>query len=74
LDALLLSEAEAARFFEIESIVRSASAAESLGLSPVVAHKIIAAFGGEMKLVKTAEKSGYLEVTLLREPRSGQHV
>ena len=67
LDALSLSEKEASDFFRIESTVRSASAAESLGLSPVVAHKIISAFGGELRLVKLEGNTGYLEAMLLRQ-------
>jgi DNA-binding response OmpR family regulator len=65
LDALSLSEKMASDFFRIESTVRSASTAESLGLSPVVAHKIISAFGGELRLVKLEGNTGYLEAMLL---------
>lgn len=65
-DSLSLSGEQAADFFEIESCVRSASAAESLGLAPVVAHQIISAFGGEMRLVKGDGDNGSLEVILLR--------
>lgn len=64
LDALSLSDAQAADFFKIESQTRSASAAESLGLAPVVAHQIITAFGGEMRLVKGEGDNGYLETVL----------
>ena len=67
IDALSLSSEQAADFFEIESRARSASSAESLGLAPVVAHQIIAAFGGEMRLVKKDGNSGYLEVVFLKE-------
>lgn len=69
-DALALSDEQVAGFFNIESGTRSASAAESLGLAPVVAHQIIAAFGGEMSLVKVKEdgSKGFLEVLLLKEP------
>jgi DNA-binding response OmpR family regulator len=69
-DALALSDEQVADFFNIESGTRSASAAESLGLTPVVAHQIIAAFGGEMSLIKVKEDGtkGFLEVLLLREP------
>jgi K+-sensing histidine kinase KdpD len=73
LQALPLSEAALASFFEIESQVRFASAAEPLGLAPIVAHKIICALGGELSLVKGAGRSGSLEVMLLREPDEKQH-
>jgi two-component system sensor histidine kinase/response regulator len=66
-DALSLSGEQVAVFFEIESSVRSASSAESLGLAPVVAHQIISAFGGEMRLVKGEGYAGYLEAILLKE-------
>lgn len=67
IDALSLSGDQVAEFFELESGVRASSPAETLGLSPVVAHQIIAALGGEMKLVKGDGQSGYVEVTLLKE-------
>ena len=69
IDALALSGEQVAAFFEIESSVRSASSAESLGLAPVVAHQIIAAFGGGMRLVKGEGATGYLEATFLREQK-----
>ena len=65
-DALALSGEQVARFFEIESSVRSASSAESLGLAPVVAHQIISAFGGELRLVKGEERNGSVEALLLK--------
>ena len=65
-DALLLSENQTAGFFAMGSSDRSQSAAESLGLAPVVAQKIIAALGGEMKLVKGEGKTGYLEAILIK--------
>ena len=66
-DALSLSGEQVAVFFEIESGVRSTSSAESLGLAPVVAHQIISAFGGGMRLVKGEGNAGYLEAILLKE-------
>lgn len=66
-DSLSLSSDQVAEFFVIESHARSASSAESMGLAPVVAHLIITAFGGEMRLVKGAGSTGYLEVILLRD-------
>jgi len=66
-DALSLSREQVAEFFELTSGVRSISSAEPLGLAPVVAHQIISAWGGEMRLVKEAGDSGYLVATLLRE-------
>ena len=66
-DALSLSGEQATGFFEIESRARSASTAESLGLAPVVAHRIIAAVGGKLRLVKEEGDNGYLEAVLLHE-------
>ena len=68
-DALSLSGEQVAEFFELDSGVRAASSAESLGLAPVVAHQIIAAFGGEMRLAKGEGHAGYVEATLLKEQR-----
>ena len=67
LDDLSLTEAQAADFFELESSARRSSTAEILGLAPVVADKIIAAFGGKISLVKGEGKTGYLEAVLIRE-------
>jgi DNA-binding response OmpR family regulator len=72
LDALSLSEKAVSGFFRIESTVRTASTAEALGLSPVVAHKIISAFGGELRLVKLEGNAGYLEAKFLKEPENEQ--
>jgi len=66
-DALSLSSTQISDFFKIESQVRSASSAESLGLAPVVAHQIITAFGGELRLVKGEGYNGYLEAVLSSE-------
>ena len=65
-DALTLSGEQVAHFFEIESSVRSASSAESLGLAPVVAHQIISAFGGELRLVTGEERNGAVEALFLK--------
>ena len=67
LDALSLAEEQAEAFFRIESNVRSLSSAESLGLAPVVARQILAAFGGELRLVKGKRDTGCLAVTLSGE-------
>ncbi|MEI6416054.1 MAG: response regulator, partial [Pseudomonadota bacterium] len=66
LDDLLLSNEQAASFFEIGSAVRSSSSAEALGLAPVVAHKILSALGGEMRLVKEEGDTGHLEALFLK--------
>ena len=66
-DDLSLSAHQVANFFEAESTVRGESTAEALGLAPIVAHKIVTAFGGEMKLVKGEGSAGQLEVMLLKE-------
>jgi signal transduction histidine kinase len=68
-DDLRLAGERVARFFELESPVRSASPAEPLALAPVVAHRILAAFGGEMRLVKAKGNSGYVEAILPQEAR-----
>ena len=67
LDDLSLTEGQAAEFFDISSSVRGSSTAQALGLAPVVASKIICAFGGQIRLVKGSGRTGYLEVILLRE-------
>ena len=67
LDELSLSAQQVADFFEAESTVRGESTAESLGLAPIVAHKIVTAFGGEMKLVKGEGNAGHLEAMLLKD-------
>ncbi len=66
LDALTLSDAQAQDFFAIGSSARSSSVAEHLALAPVVAHQILRAFGGGLKLVKGTGNTGYLEATLVR--------
>jgi hypothetical protein len=66
-DHLSLSEEQSAGFFEMGSAARTASTAEMLGLAPVVAHNILSAFGGQMRLVKREGKAGCLEVILIRE-------
>ena len=70
LDAMSLSPDQAADFFQIESQARAASAAEPLALAPVVAHRIITAFGGELRLHKGEGTTGYLEAVLLKEPNA----
>ena len=66
-DALKLSSEQVAEFFMIGSQVRSVSPAESMGLAPVVAHLIITALGGELRLVKGAANTGYLDAFFLRD-------
>jgi hypothetical protein len=60
----LIPADQAAGFFDVESKVRAYSSAESLGLAPVTARKIIAAFGGEVRLVKEEGGRGCLDVVL----------
>lgn len=62
-----LSEAESAEFFELDSNVRSRSAAEALGLAPVVAHAILRAFGGDLKLHALPGGRGVMILSLQRE-------
>lgn len=63
-DDLRLASEQAADYFRLDSTVRSASCAEQLGLAPVVAYKIVTAFGGEMSLVKQDGNTGAIEVVL----------
>ena len=71
LDDLSLSEGQSAEFFDISSSVRGSSAAQAMGLAPVVASKIISAFGGQIRLVKGSDRTGYLEVILIRDHGQG---
>jgi two-component system, sensor histidine kinase and response regulator len=64
LDALRLPSDSAAGFFEIESLARSSSAAEPLGLAPVVAQRIFYALGGDLRLSKEEGNTGYLEAVI----------
>jgi CheY-like chemotaxis protein len=66
-DALSLSADEAVDFFKIESLVRSASYAESLGLAPVLAHKLLAAFGGELRFAVGEGNAGHVEALFPRD-------
>lgn len=50
LDALHLRPEQASTFFDLESKTRCASRAESLGLAPVVAEKILRSIGGFLTL------------------------
>ncbi|MBF0527972.1 MAG: hybrid sensor histidine kinase/response regulator [Deltaproteobacteria bacterium] len=61
LDALPLSQKAVDNFFKLESSVRASSPAQDLGLAPVSAHRIITAFGGELRLVKGESDTGHLE-------------
>ncbi len=63
-DNLSLTAADVSDFFRIESLVRSSSLAEQMGLAPVAAQKIVMAFGGEMTLVKNEGNAGAVIVTL----------
>lgn len=64
LDALSLSEKAASSFFDIESTARLSSPAEPLGLAPIVAHKIISALGGRMRLLKEDGNRGALDAVM----------
>jgi two-component system, sensor histidine kinase and response regulator len=67
LDKLSLNADEAAIFFNLDSPVRAATAAEDLGLAPVLARDIVLAFGGRMNLVKGRDNQGLLEMVLLQD-------
>ena len=64
LDNLALPEADIENFFEISSSARCSTYAQALGLSPVVARKILNLFGGELKFVKHKDNNGWLMVTI----------
>jgi K+-sensing histidine kinase KdpD len=66
LDQLDLTPEQAESFFALESPSRSLSRAEALGLAPVVAHRIVTAFGGELRLTGGADHARHLELTLVR--------
>jgi DNA-binding response OmpR family regulator len=64
LDNLAISQDQAADFFAIASPARSSSLAEPLGLAPVVAHRIVTLFGGDVRLVKRDASRGMLRIRL----------
>jgi len=64
LDDLSLTPEQAGSFFELESTTRGSSTAQEMGLAPVVAQKILSAFGGDIRLVKQHDRGGYLLATL----------
>jgi signal transduction histidine kinase len=66
LDQLNLTPEQAASFFALESPSRSSSRAEALGLAPVVAHRIVTAFGGDLRLVGAQTQTRHLELALVR--------
>ena len=68
-DALHLESGQAAGFFGMESLARSASSAEPLGLAPAVAYKILTALGGTTSLVRGEGNSGYIAISLPKETK-----
>lgn len=70
LDNFLMSNEQAQDYFVIGSSARSSSRAETMGLAPVVAHQIITATGGELKLVKLTSSTGYLEASFPKHTES----
>jgi len=66
LDNLAISMEDASSFFDITSLARASSFAENMGLSPVVAERIVLLLGGDVHLVNTFQKFGYLEIVLPR--------
>ena len=70
LDALSLKQEQAETFFHIESMARGSSKAQELALAPVVAHKILTAFGGTLELVKTQGNQGCLLAALSVAPQA----
>lgn len=68
LDCLSLNKSQADDFFKLESIVRGSSKAQEMGLAPVVAHKILSAMGGDMKIVQNDDNKGFLTARLPIKP------
>jgi len=66
LDNLHLSEEKAAGFFEIDSLARSSSLAEPLALAPVVAHRIITLFRGDVRFIRQDAATGRLCIELVQ--------
>lgn len=64
LDSCFLSEEDADNLLKLETDARSRSHAETLGLAPVVAQRILVAHGGDMRLIKEGERSGRIELRL----------
>jgi DNA-binding response OmpR family regulator len=64
LDNLTVPEADIENFFEISSSARCSTYAQKLGLSPVVARKILNLFGGELNFIKNTNECGRLIVTI----------
>jgi len=64
LDNLTVPEADIENFFEISSNARCSTYAQKLGLSPVVARKILNLFGGELNFIKNTNECGWLIVTI----------
>ncbi len=71
LDNMKVPEADIENFFEISSSARCSTYAQKLGLSPVVARKILNLFGGGLNLIKTTNECGWLIVTMPLVGRSG---
>jgi len=59
-----LTQSQAEEFFRLDSVVRSSSPAEPLGLAPVVAEKLIKACGGNLKLSLGSVHTGLLEAEM----------
>lgn len=64
LDNLAISPQDAAGFFDINSLARASSVAENMGISPVVAQRIITLLGGDSRLECGSNNEGILEVRL----------
>jgi len=64
LDALRMPTEAVPKFFDLESVARSSSAAEPLGLSPVVAQRVIYGLGGDLRLFGEGPNTGHLEAIL----------
>jgi len=64
LDNLNISLEHAESFFDLASVSRQCSKAQSMGISPVVARKIIELFGGEIKMIRNGDSEGVFVLSL----------
>jgi len=64
LNNLMMTQVQAENFFNIESTCRSSSSAQEMGLAPVVAKRIFCSFGGDLKIEKSDDNSGFLEALI----------
>lgn len=66
LDDLKISDEHAGGFFDLASVSRQCSRAQSMGISPVVSRKIVGLFGGDIKMIKKNDSEGKFVLTFLK--------